>query len=95
MRRVGISLLVLFALLIAILLGIFFTPQGPGKATNVRVARGETFRSVATRLESQGVIHNKRAFRALARLRGLDRELRVSQEGVLAFPLIGSVDVRG
>ena len=76
MRRVGISLLVLFALLIAILLGIFFTPQGPGKATNVRVARGEAFRTVATRLEFQGAIHNKRAFRALARLRGLDRELR-------------------
>ncbi|MEN9355063.1 MAG: endolytic transglycosylase MltG [Fibrobacterota bacterium] len=64
---------------------------GEGDAKIFRVARGEPISSVARRLESEGVVKHRLLFRAVARLRGLDRELRPGRRTLPADPSLWSV----
>ena len=86
-RRRKLPLRWLVAGLLALLLlppfafGLWFLlslrpPEGGGSAAFFAVRRGETLASVARRLEERGLVRSARAFLLLARLKGLDREVK-------------------
>jgi UPF0755 protein len=63
------------AALLCVPVALCFLP-GKGGERIFRVERGERLGSVAKRLEADGSIPNRFLFRVVARLRGLDRELK-------------------
>lgn len=77
-----------------------FTKEGPlSEGTTFEVKRGESFASVAERLETDGIIEHGRIFRLKARFNELDRKLKfanyevpkgASMEEVLALVTSGA-----
>ncbi len=58
---------------------IYAERSHPGVATQVVVDRGSTFGQVATQLAERGVVSNVLTFRALARLRGQEADVRAGE----------------
>lgn len=88
-KYVPLLALVLVALVVVAAV-LCFLPGGK-PAMIVRVERGESLASVAGRLEKDGAVRNGLLFRVVARLRGLDRDLRPGRRSLPAGASIWGV----
>jgi len=63
-------------LTVALVLNGCSSPPPEGPPVELTVPSGATFREVVDTLQARGVVTKPRLFRAYARLKGLDREVR-------------------
>lgn len=88
MRKV-VPLVLLGALALSFAALVFL--PGSHEARIVRVGRGESLSQVSKRLAEDGVVRNRLLFQAIARVRGLDRDLRPGRRTVPADASLWSV----
>ncbi len=91
MRRLGTVLLLAVLASLGRLAWLLLAPGANPEALPFRVERAERLASVAARLESQGLIKSPTAFKVLARIRHLDRNLRPGRRALPAHASTWSV----